>query len=146
MSAQASVVHYVPGRCRLRLPHMRGDTDFFDRLRGALAGQYPDSAVSVSAVTGSVLMAGVPASLDDLREFGREHGWYELAAGEDQGSAINGDPVGLSGISRDDARRYMILAFLALAVMQVARGQILVPATSLLWYAFDMTSWPSRAA
>lgn len=146
MSTEALVVHRVPGRCRLRLPHMRGDRDFFERLRHELGEQTPGTEVRINATTGTVLMTGAVSSLEDLRHFGRERGWFDLSVDGSASRERHAATVLRTRISGEHARHYLITALLALAILQVARGQVLVPAASLLWYAFDMSSWPARAA
>ena len=147
MSTEALVVHRIPGRCRLRLPHMRGDANFFERLRQELAEQAPGTRVRFNAATGSVLMTGGGvSSLEDLQRFGRERGWFELSLDESGEGAPHAATVLRANFSSEEARRYLTFAFLALAILQVARGQVLVPATSLLWYAFDMSTWHARSA
>ena len=139
MTTSAQVVHYLPGRCRLRMPGMRGEADFFARLKSDLLCEFTDSRVTVNALTGSVLVEGKATNLGELERLGQERGWFELSVAEcaaDESTVPTGEA----------ARRAMMAAFLVLAVLQIARGQVLVPATSLLWYAFDMSTWSLRSA
>lgn len=140
MTTSAQVVHYVPGRCRMRLPGMRGEADFFARLRADLLQEITESRVRVNALTGSVLVEGHATSLGELERIGRERGWFDLSVAEDREWAA---PTAATG---EATRRALMTVFLLLAVLQIARGQVLVPATSLLWYAFDMSTWSLRSA
>jgi len=140
MTTSAHVVHYVPGRCRMRLRDMRGETDFFARLESDLARELAGSRVAANALTGSVLIEGEHTRLGDLERVGRERGWFDLSVAAGTGEAA------MSALSGEAVRRSLVTVFLLLAVMQIARGQVLVPATSLLWYAFDMSTWSLRSA
>lgn len=143
MSTEAQVVHIVASRCRLRLPHMRGDSVFFERLRHDLAEHAGGAEISVNATTGSVLLSGDGLSIDDIRAFGRDRGWFEIVEPDSTSRVQAGaDPVA----DRIDAKsvRYVLTGlFLTLAAVQVMRGQVLVPATSFLWYALAANALPT---
>jgi hypothetical protein len=124
---------------RLRLPAMRGDDPYFHRLREALLEQAPGAEVSVSPRTASILVEDAELRPRDLARLAREHGWFTLvgkpAAGRDR-------PPLSSGITDVlDASRAtpsLVAILVALAILQVARGQVMVPALSLLWFAFEL--------
>lgn len=144
MSTEAQVVHVVATRCRLRLPHMRGDTVFFERLRHDLAEHAQGAEISVNATTGSVLLSGTGFSVDDIRVFGRDRGWFELC---DSSSAPRPKAKSRPLAERLDTptTRYALTGlFLTMAVVQFMRGQVLVPATSFLWYALAANALPAE--
>lgn len=140
MTTCAQVLHYVPGRCRMRLPGMRGETEFFTRLRSDLLRELAGSRVTANALTGSVLVEGTGLNLGDLERVGRDRGWFDLSV------SAGAEAAAIKALTGEAARRALMAAFLILAVLQIARGQVLVPATSLLWYAFDMSTWSLRSA
>jgi hypothetical protein len=136
MNIEAQVVHRIPGRLRLRLPAMRGDAGFFDRLRADFDAALPDHEILVSATTGSVLITGAECPFAEVERIGREHGWFEL------GDFDSGDRPGTASAAAPgyDARSTTIFLLLLLASVQILRGQVLVPATSLLWYAYAVAA------
>ncbi len=143
MSTEALVVHCAGQRCRLRLPHMRGDSAFFDRLRHDLAEHTKGANVTVNSTTGSVLLRGERLSIAEIRAFGKERGWFDLIERKPQ--TDDPPPTGASGDSVNSRSvRYALTGlFMLLAAVQVMRGQILVPATSFLWYALAANALPT---
>lgn len=136
MSIEAEVVHRIPGRLRLRLPAMRGDAGFFDRLRADFDAALPDHEIVVSVTTGSVLITGAECPFAEVGRIGRERGWFEL--GDVESGGRTGPPS--ASAPGYDARSTTILLLLLLASVQILRGQVLVPATSLLWYAYAIAA------
>jgi hypothetical protein len=125
---------------RLRLPAMRGDDPYFHRLREALLEQAPGAAVSVSPRTAGVLIEDTELRPRDLARLAREHGWFTMVSkhGADRQrppplAAGLTDLLGASG-----ATQSLAAILVALAILQVARGQVMVPALTLLWFAFEL--------
>ncbi len=154
MAELAWIVHRLPGRLRLRFPGYKQDVAFFAGLVediGGLPGVY---AVRANPMTASLLI-----ELDESRaQTGRLHDWFadrniELQTGEPPpvaaGPAIReglerlDHYVGLASRQATDLRSLGVLFFSSLALLQVARGQVLAPASSLLWYALDLLRDPA---
>ena len=131
MTVEARVVHRVAGRLRMRLPQMRGDTVWFEALGRTLAAALPDCAVAVNAATGSVLMTGRVPEPDTLRRLGQSTESFDLCRPRATGDSGQRDV----SLSAADLRRLSTIVFLILAAVQVARGKVMVPAASFLWYA-----------
>jgi hypothetical protein len=145
MLPAARIEHRIAGRLRLRIPEMRGDNAYFERLEDALARIEGAGAVSVRARTGSVLLEDFSTGLPAFTRAAREAGWFELiaeSAPPERGTRDRG--VGPLDVLTQDLdlaalRPSLVLILLALAALQVARGQVMVPALTLLWFAFELS-------
>lgn len=144
MTTEAFVVHSIPGRCRLRMPGMRGDSVFFEQLKNDLETEFDGCRVSCSAVTGSVLLLGDVPTIDTLRTAAQHKQWFELHEGRHYAwkQALESTEL----FEGDELRGYLTAMLLALAAVQVLRGQIMVPATSFLMYALAASAIASRSS
>ena len=70
-------VHCSAGRLRIRIKEKRGDADFFETVRKALASRFPKAQVTVNPDTASVLSLGVH-DRDDLAEAARDEDLFDL--------------------------------------------------------------------
>jgi hypothetical protein len=79
MSPQAMgrVVHFTPGRLRLRVDRSKRSPALYDDLRGLLSTLPGVTSVDIAPETGSILVSYDPASLDadQLLQLGAELGW-----------------------------------------------------------------------
>ena len=129
MIPSAEVVHRVNGRLRLRVAERRGDGPWFATTRKSLAAFPGVSRVTANPDTGTFLVRGKDLALRRIPEIAEDRGWFALA-----GPAAPRLPAG-------DALAGLAPVFFGLAVLQAARGQIMVPALSLLWYALEIVRW-----
>ena len=139
----AHVGHSVPGRLRIKVPSKRSDAVYFAGIQDELSGCPGVLKVEVNALTGSVLLvhAGEP---DTVGRFGEERDLFRLAAAppspplrervSDSVARLNGGISLLLG-GPVDWRTCAVLGLVGLGLVQLARGQILAPAVTLLWYA-----------
>jgi len=141
----AHVVHAIPGRLRLRVPSARGRPERLESLRRRLAAHQGVRDVRVDARTGSVLVLGQIA-WDALHHIGEEDGLFALvppaAVRQVEDELLQSLERVESGIRGLSGGRFGLLggtvaALVALALVQLLRGQTGTPATSLLWYAFS---------
>lgn len=133
MTESAELVHAVPGRVRLRVPGRRGDRAFLERLGESLR---PLGRVRVNPLTGSVLVEGRPSlSWREVADLGGKAGLVDLRPAP----AAAPEPEGI-GLQAAGA-----LALVVLAIVQIARGQVLGPASNLLWYALELIREPQRS-
>ncbi|WP_018953327.1 HMA2 domain-containing protein [Thioalkalivibrio sulfidiphilus] len=146
MSSTAYLVHRVPGRLRFKLPERRGDVAFFRELVPQLSALEGVLAVRASPDTGSVLILhgdGFQASLlgavGTLLELSPEpyvppSAFSRAASGLGQLDAwIARETRGGSSVNS-----IFFLVLVGMALVQISRGQVMAPATSLLWYALDL--------
>lgn len=151
MTVQAAYIcHRVATRTRVRIPAQRGDMDYFSRLADQLVELEGVHAVHVNARTASVL---VEHGADDWLGQVVQQGILQWVP---DGTAVN--PVDraenilksfnhhlrASTAEHIDFRGFMLLLLIGGAIAQINRGQIMVPAVSLMWYALQLVM-PARA-
>lgn len=133
MIPAAELVHSAPGRVRLRVAERKGDDEWFGETRRAIAGFPGIVRVIGNPATGSFLLRGKDLALRRIPEVAEERGWFAVASPGSRGPAGN-------------ALASLAPIFLGLAVIQAARGQIMVPAISLAWYALEIVRWEELRA
>jgi hypothetical protein len=114
---------------RLRIQERRGDDAWFEDVRRDLASFPGILRVQANPVTGSLLVRGRDLALRQIPEVAGDRGWFAVDA-----------PRARRGEARQ-ALRGLATVFMMLAVIQAARGQIMVPALSLAWYAMEILRW-----
>lgn len=144
MLLEALVTHRLPGRIRLKLGGLKSDPAALDRLAEGLRANPQVAQVQTNALVGSLLIhhtggwdeLAAWAEAGQLFALGmppRENVHQRLHRGVDdltRGlSAVSGEPVEL--------REWLTLGLIGLAIHQALAGNVMVPAASLLWYAFN---------
>jgi hypothetical protein len=136
----AHIRHEIPGRLRIAVPSMRGDADYFDWVSEGLRSQLASPHVTVNPQTAGVLLDGLREPVAALRDAGRRHEWFDLQL--DASLTNHERPQGLlQALPSIDQRTLAASAMLTLAVFQAMRGQVMVPAVSLVWYALETVHW-----
>lgn len=150
MSATAHLAHGLPGRTRLKVPDKRGDMKFFTSA-GQQLGECPGvTQVEANARTGSLLIRhSVPFS--QIAAFADDHNLFTLQADNETSSSISHQAAAnltwvntqLAQLSAGtlDLRSVMFLTLLVLCLVQIYRGQILIPAGALLWNMLQLLHW-----
>ncbi len=143
----AHIIHRVPGRARLKFPDHRGDQGLLDRLAEQLEAHGGVNQVDASGRTGSLLIRH-SVSLGEIIAFaeqnalftlGGELKWRNTLASRTQAHLRTLDErITRSSEGNLDLRSLLIMAFLGLTLTQLIRGQILPPASTLLWYAAQL--------
>jgi hypothetical protein len=154
MLPPAHLIHHTRARMRLRVPSRRGQTAYFEQLVAELAGFPGIDRIETNPVTGSVLLS--PAvEVAPLAQHAEHAGLFvlsdltavtaPLATGLARGfQGLNVQLRQLSGGNLDLAS----LGFLTLvgaAVVQLQRGHVLGPASTLLWYASGLLLMSRRS-
>lgn len=155
MTTLAWVVHQTAERLRLRIPDRRYDEPWFADLGHRLAGLPGVRAVRVNAQTAGVLLRLDPATGRDQLAHIVSAGLLRIAG---EGPVLSPSLAGLRravdrldhALARvtgghGDVRTLTFILLLILALTQAARGQVLAPATSLLWYAYDLVRFAHPA-
>jgi hypothetical protein len=144
---EARIEHRLPGRMRLRLPGMRGDRDYFSEMRDALSAVSGIGVVTVAPETASILLEDVTLGDDALEHMARELGWFTIRSSPGRArrvpaahAAQTGRASGIVG----ELRPSLVLILLGLAIVQAARGHLMVPALSLLWFAYVLVQDEQR--
>lgn len=146
MSATAFVTHQTAGRLRLRIPAHRHDVAYFERLGDCLAGVAGVTKVTASPETAGVLIVHDGADSDELFRAAADlmvpsaEGYLPERAVETVSRALQrlGDVIGRAGRGTTDAPSVLFLILAGLALLQIRRGAVLAPASTLLWYAFEI--------
>lgn len=151
MSESAWIVHQTAGRLRLRLPQRRKDLPYLEALAAAAAELPGIVGAQANPVTGSLLLlyeeteadafAGALDRLVDAHDIVLHFGTPPLQPVRptlQRGLAGIDSYLGHVSQQATDLRSLGVLLFLVLGLVQLGRGQVLAPATSLLWYALDL--------
>jgi hypothetical protein len=158
MNISLFVAHQTQGRTRLRLTQRLAGQQRDEQLATLIGlaerlGQtLPDDSgllrVEPRPATGSLIIEHPDCDIDELeRTLGAldcrlesppaqtvRPGLSPLLSGLDQADRTLRE----STSDATDLRTLMFLLLVGLAVAQLLRGQVMAPATSLLWYAFDL--------
>jgi hypothetical protein len=145
MLPAAHLIHRTRDRLRLRVPSRRGQTSYFEQLVDSLADLPGVERIETNPVTGSVLLS--PAiDVAPLAQHAERNGLFVLITDMEAaavplaaGLARNFQDVNhqirrLTGGNLDLASTGFI-ALVGAAVIQLQRGHVLGPASTLLWYA-----------
>ncbi|MCG6896823.1 MAG: hypothetical protein LJE61_02705 [Thiocapsa sp.] len=148
MAPLAHAVHRTRGRLRLRIPARRHDQAFFDRLTQRLCNVPGVLRSTANPETAGVLILLDPHSGSDPIEAITETGLLQVVEDRPNLSpALTGirrvaqridQAVGESTRGVGDLRTLAFVLLIALGVRQLGKGQLLAPAASLFWYAFDL--------
>ncbi len=143
MLPRAYVVHRLGGRIRLRVPEKRRDAQWLAEGAERL-GRLPGVEDVVIGPAGSLLIhCEDSARLEGLLP---QSGLFRLEPdpipGPGAGAALLGREGTDHGLGSAELRTLLALLFVVLAIVQIVRGQILVPAISLLWYAATLALGP----
>ena len=146
MKPSAYVIHTAPGRCRIKIPDKRHDSEYFDALESDLISVTGVKRVTINTITSSVLIQYQEQELplEDLKSHLDAISHFEMTAEpktvtiwEDASQRLNrvDDYLKESSGGQIDMRSLMIVVFVLLAIRQLQRGSILGSASNLLWYA-----------
>ena len=154
-SAAAYLVHRIPGRARLRVPGRRNDIAFFNELAAALAGGEGVQGVEANPRAASLLVT-FAGELEPILEPAQRRGLLTLAdpevaepplAGQLQAQFQDlGARLAKASGGQLDLATAVALFFLITGLVQLARGQVLAPATTLLFSAGGLLSAASARA
>lgn len=143
----AYLAHRMPGRARLRLPDRRGDAGFFAELAERLAECEGIARIEANPRTGSVLITHA-GDLEAILGFGERQGLFALFSREPRepsmAKRLHAEFQGVSeGLSRAtggqlDLAMAVFVLLVSGAFVQLLRGNVFGPTTTLLWYASSL--------
>lgn len=149
MKSPAHVVHAIPGRTRLRIPSERGEDQFFAAVADTLGNCPAVESATVNPLTGSVLV--IHPGCEDFTAVCEQSELLDLVQLAPAGSAPQPLSVSASrgasslnaGLSRFtegalDLRSALFILLIGLGIAQMVRGNVMVPAVSLFWWAMDL--------
>lgn len=143
----AHLAHESSGRTRLKIPTERGNVDYFNRIGHDLAECPGIVRIEVNSRTGSLLILHTEP-IARIASFARDHQLFILQGNsESHHTLLNQATKNLveldTAISRFslgdlDVRSLAFVILLLVSALQIFRGQILAPASTLLWYALEL--------
>lgn len=152
MSESIVVVHRIPGRMRLRIPGRRGDVRYFEQFSDPCRRVGDVSTVRVNPGTARAMVefAGSEKQfLERLPEHCDVRIDQQAVSAPSRtmpSTAVPQEPIHLV-TGRDINPMFMTAAALAmLGVVQLARGKILAPSVTLLWYAMGASRLSRQSA
>lgn len=151
----AYIKHQLPGRVRLKIPQKKGDLGYFDRIAELFADCPGITQLQLNPPAASILIChGAETHFLSIAEFAQTNGLFTIIEQpEEETFSIPYLPIpkvtssGLKRIDellmdfsqdRLDGRSLLFLALIGLAARQMTKGNIMGPATTLLWYAFSI--------
>jgi len=148
MLPTAHVMHRLGQRTRLRVPERRRDSAWFTQTASRLERVPGVLRVEARSLSGSLLIhhRPDPALERRLAATGRFRIRQEPAAMLPAPEPAAASCFGLSAQtlpgdlgSKTDLRTLVILGLIILAIIQAVRGQVMVPALSLLFFAYNFS-------
>ena len=155
MLPDAYITHATRGRVRIKIPDRKGDSAYFSSLRERLAGlsELPGiQRVEANPLTGSILVTHTmdlqAVDLGLVAQYSEFNNLFRLRVSPpDKAPApeklaqtfreINGK-VGGRASGDNDFGMLAILGFVGVAIIQLTRGHIMMPAITALWYAHSL--------
>jgi hypothetical protein len=147
MPATAHIVHHVPGRVRVRVPHKRGHHEFFADVERRLSQAPNITGVHANPTTGSLLVR-YSGELTTILGQAAAVGLHELLDFDESLPPVKAIEDALSErlLSFDaqilettggtiGGRSAVLVTLLIAALVQLWRGQAFGPALPLIWYA-----------
>lgn len=155
MLPNAFITHATQGRVRIKIPDRKGDSTYFASLKEKLAGlsELPGiQRVEANPMTGSILVLHTldlqATDLEMVAQYSEFNNLFCLRLSPPQQASAPGRPVqalqetnrkvGTLTGSEIDGEILAILGLLGIAVVQLKRGNIMIPAVSALWYVYSL--------
>ena len=136
---RAYITRRCTGQVRFKLPRQKGDTAFFEQVVQVFTRCPGVDSLQANPLTGSLLIYH-RATPDELAKYARQNKLFALAQQPDS------PPPSVPRQGEGDLRSMAILLLLVLAAIQLARGSVLGPASTLLWMAWQIATLVSPAS
>lgn len=148
MIVSAYVTHSIPGRTRLKIHSQRGNTYYFNFLERHLTECPGVTDVKTSARTGSALVIH-RTPFPQIVAFAQTRELFSLLSPQDftPSTYLQQTTAGFAKLDTDlaelsagklDIRSLVLMALMTMSVIQLSRGQIFAPASTLLWYTLEL--------
>lgn len=158
MNVSAYVAHRSPGRTRIKVRSQRGNAEYFAELKRRLSQCPGVSGTKANFRTGSLLIIH-KTPLPQIISFAQTHSLFTLNSqseiGHQSPSLLHRAKQGLSKADSEiarltqgyiDVRSLVLILLVTASTVQVVRGQILAPTSTLLWYALELITSPKPTA
>jgi hypothetical protein len=141
----ARIAHATAGRMRLKVRSRLGDRDYFDSVRRELLKCEQVEQVEANPWTGSIVVwHRGPADIGSIASHAKSHGLFRIDA---RGWTLADAAVEFYReideefskliVGRVDLQSAVLVLLVLAGFLQLARGQVLMPAASMFWYAFE---------
>lgn len=144
MLHNAVIQHRLPGRTRLKLEGLKGQAALMAPLSEALR-QCPSVMVVEANTTLGTMLVRHTGEWESVARWAEERALLNLST--PTADSINQRlRAGVNGLARDlgtlsgqpvDLGDWLTVGLIGLAIHQAVQGNVMVPAVSLLWYAFN---------
>lgn len=142
MAETVTLVHRLPGRVRLRIAGKRGNTDYFKKLSQECGRLEMVSRVKANSDTGSLVVEftdTIEHLLEQMQNFDLDIENAQTGNGIRMPLSSSEELPSLNLVTGRDINLMFMAGsvFAVLGIVQAARGNILAPSLTLLWYAVD---------
>lgn len=147
----AELKHGLQRRTRIRIRSKRGDAAYFSQVAQELRKLPAVHTVQTNNQTGSILITHSDEALDSIAALAQASSLFTLAKPADERKSLLQEAAAglsawdssLSRISHGslDFRSVLYVALVVMALVQIWRGQVLMPASVMLWYALDLLGY-----
>lgn len=152
----AFIKHQLPGRVRLKVPAKRGDFRYFNRMAEVFAECAGITQLQLNPFAASILVChGADTPFNEIVSFAENKGLFGLTEKPADYDSVLIPNLPISTLTSfkidqiDDSllnlsqnrlniRSILFLALIGLAIHQIARGNFMAPAATLLWYALEL--------
>lgn len=163
MLPDAFITHATQGRVRIKIPSKKSDAAYFASLKekSAALSELPGiQRIEANPLTGSILVLHTldleAIDLGLVAQYGEFNQLFRLreslpvqrpASGRrEQSLRENNGQAGSRTGSEIDPKVLAILGFVGVAIIQLKRGHIMMPAITALWYAYSLMKERQREA
>ena len=154
MIPKAFIAHKTPTRLRLKVPQQRGNTQYFNALFKSFSKSPTVIRTEVNARTASALIYHNSETTADLIAHGIEHNLFIIESeGVDNQTLLEKIQQDFSGVDKLfsqttnrtlDAKSLLFVGLMAQGIYQLSKGNIVVPAISAFWYAYQLLNTRNR--
>lgn len=145
MLPNAYITHATQGRVRIKIPAKKGDSAYFASLRDKLAAlsELPGiQRIEANPLTGSILVLHTldPDAIDLglVAQYSEFNQLFRLQQPSVKQTPVPGNKASGRVGGEIDPKLLAILGFVGVAIIQLKRGHIMMPAITALWYAYSL--------
>ena len=153
MLPDAFITHLTRDRVRIKIPSKKGDAAYFASLKEKLAAlsELPGiQRIEANPLTGSILVLHTldleTLDLGLVAQYSEFNQLFRLQQPPAKQTPAPGNKAGGRAAGEIDLKVLAILGFVGVAIIQLKRGHIMMPAITALWYAYSLMKERQREA
>jgi len=153
MLPNAFITHATQGRVRIKIPDRKGDSTYFASLKEKLAGlsELPGiQRVEANPMTGSILVLHTldlqATDLEMVAQYSEFNQLFRLQQPPATQTPAPANKASGRVAGEIDPKVLAIVGFVGIAIIQLQRGHIMMPAITALWYAYSLVKERQRDA